>query len=116
MTQPFRFREFICPAPDRSELHTLSSLIIQERNLTIVGSPCPLACHKIRNGSHIRIVNCARGGSWNSFSLFSSASEISEHAITAAYRVRRLLVQHECRTSETRNDICLRQHIGPNFI
>src|SRR3989338_5150262 len=101
MTEPFCLSQLISFTSDGCKLKALGALIVEERDLAVVRATGPAACHDIWNRPDLRIVDLAQRRSRHLFHLFLCSGKIGEHAVASADGIRRRIVHHEGRASET---------------
>src|ERR1700751_2186061 len=83
MAESFGLCQIVSCSADRGELKSLSPLVVEKRNLLIVGPAHPAAGHDIRHRPNAGIVDVVMGRNGDFLLFLLIARNIGEHAVAA---------------------------------
>src|SRR5262245_18517499 len=110
MAESLGFCEIVgCPA-DCGELESLRSLVIEKRNLLIVGPTHPASAHDIGHGANIGIVDVVMRSNRNLLFFLGATRNVSEHPIAAGCHSGNVSFRKQGRSSEARSYVRSLQH------
>src|SRR5262245_17537618 len=116
MAEPLGFCQIVGRPADGGELKALRSLVIEKRNLLIVGPAHPASAHDIGHGADIGIVDILMGSNRDLLLLFCTASDIGEHPIAAGCHSGNVSFRKQGRSPEARSYIRALQHIHTGLV
>src|SRR6516225_4651156 len=87
MAEPLGFRQVVSRPADCGELQSLCALVIEKSDLLIRRPSRPAACHNIRHGPDVRIIDLEVRRARNFFLFIGIACDKTEHAVAAGHHL-----------------------------
>ena len=103
MAESLGFRQIVGGAADGGELEPLSPLVVEKRDLLIVGPADPATGHDIRHRADIGIVDVLMRRNGDLLFFFGVARDIGEHAVAAGGHSGNAAIGEQGRSPEARS-------------
>src|SRR5215510_627006 len=103
MAEPLGFCQIVGRPADGGELKALRSLVIEKRNLLIVGPAHPASAHDIGHGADIGIVDIVMRSNRNLLFFLGATRNVGEHPIAASCHSGNVSFSKQGRSSEARS-------------
>src|SRR4030095_4427206 len=111
MAESLGFCQIVGRPADGGELEPLSPLVVEKRNLLIVGPAHPAAGHDIGHCADIRIVDIVMRRNGDLLLFFGIARDISEHSVAAGGDSGNAAIGEQGRSPEARSYIRALDHV-----